>query len=193
MDKAEVLMHPVRIKIVAAISRGVQTAQQLGQELPEVATPTLYNHLNLLLKAGLIEIVKEQKKRGTYERTYTLPAEGAVLRPEDLSQIAPEQMMKYFQIFAINMLGDMARYLEGPHDPNYQDVGYRQTPLYISDEEMPLFIQQLHNFLLPWLTKQPDEEHKRRLFSRVIITDHQTDTSLLQDKEESGQHVTPEE
>jgi DNA-binding transcriptional ArsR family regulator len=170
MDKAEVLMHPVRMRMISALSRNAQTVQQLAKELGDVATPTLYHHLNLLVKAGLVQVVKEEQKRGTYEKTYAVVEGSTVLNVDDLAQTAPDELMRYFQIFVGNLLGDYARYLQDKKDTDYGDMGYRQLPLYLSDEEFTLFSQELNTFFKPWLAYQPSPERRLRALSMILIS-----------------------
>ena len=60
--KADVLLHPVRLRIVQALlPRRQLTAQEIGRHLGDVPQATLYRHLNKLLDGGIIEIVHESR------------------------------------------------------------------------------------------------------------------------------------
>ncbi|GCE24212.1 hypothetical protein KDK_80120 [Dictyobacter kobayashii] len=87
------------------ISRRPQTVQQLSKDLPEVASPTLYHHLNLLVKAGILEVVKTEQKRGTYEKTYALVQGNAVLSKDELAEATHEDLMRFFQVFVGGLIG----------------------------------------------------------------------------------------
>jgi DNA-binding transcriptional ArsR family regulator len=181
MDKAEVLMHPVRMRMVSALSRNAQTVQHLAKELRDVATPTLYHHLNLLLKAGLVQVVKEEQKRGTYEKTYALVGGSAMLQGEDLVRASPDELMRYLQLFVGNLLGDYERYLQEKQDTDYNDMGFRQIPLHLSDEEFRTFTQELRTFFTSWLAYQPNPERRLRLFN-IINMSMQLPQSIPEDK-----------
>ena len=88
MNKAKenILLHPVRLRIImAAVNRQV-TVQQLASELPDIPQATLYRNIKALAVAGILSVVREQRVRNTLEKTYALAEEGLFLTPEDLKK-----------------------------------------------------------------------------------------------------------
>src|SRR6185437_14890770 len=93
---AELLFHPVRMRIIVALARGAQlTAQQLGEVLADVPAPTLYRQLKKLHEGGVLDVVEERRVRGTVERVYALRLGGPGLNP-NLAQASREDHMRYF-------------------------------------------------------------------------------------------------
>ncbi|GCE31546.1 transcriptional regulator [Dictyobacter alpinus] len=170
MAKADILMHPVRMRIIGLISRQAQTTQQLAKQMADVATPTLYHHLNLLVKAEILQVVKEEQKRGTYEKTYALVEGSSVLGTEDLSQMTADELMHMFQLFVSVLIGDYAQYLQQKKDRDYNDMGMRQALLHLSDQEFQQFLQELGTFFQPWLAYQPGPERRQRLFNTIVMS-----------------------
>jgi len=72
MEQIELVLHPVRMRMILAIATRVLTTQQLANLLPDVAQTTLYRHINLLLEGGILTVVRESKVRGTVERELAL-------------------------------------------------------------------------------------------------------------------------
>lgn len=172
MEKAELLLHPVRMRIVLTLHQRTLTARQLAVELSDIATTTLYHHLGLLTKAGILRVVEERPVRGTlHEKTYTLVEDSAILGVEDAANITSEQMMQYFQVFVGSLLGDFARYLDQREPGPPTDTGYQTTALYLNDEEFIRFTEAFNEFLRPWATISPASERRRRLFSMIMISD----------------------
>lgn len=172
MEKAELLLHPVRMRIVLTLHQQTLTAKQLATALPDIATTTLYHHLGLLTKAGLLRVVEERLVRGTlHEKTYTLVPGLTMLGAEEMAHASSEQLMRYFQVFVSGLLGDFARYLEhrAPGPPT--DVGCQTIPLELTDEEFVQFGAALNAFLRPWSEHQPTSERRRRHFSLVMISE----------------------
>lgn len=65
INKAEILMHPVRIKISQALMRNREnglTPLEMLKIIKDVPQATLYRHIQVLLDAGVIRIVKEKSK-----------------------------------------------------------------------------------------------------------------------------------
>ena len=58
----DLLLHPVRLRIVQAFlgDRALTTAQ-LAAELSDVPTGSLYRHVALLTKAGVLHVVAERR------------------------------------------------------------------------------------------------------------------------------------
>src|ERR1700689_4133268 len=73
MASADLLLHPVRLRIVKAFlgDRALTTAQ-LAAELDDVPAGSLYRHIALLTKAGVLQVVAERRVRGAVERTYAM-------------------------------------------------------------------------------------------------------------------------
>lgn len=66
-EELKAVSDPLRSRILAVLSRGAMTTLQVARELGEKPT-RLYHHVDLLERAGLIRLVREQPKRGTVER-----------------------------------------------------------------------------------------------------------------------------
>ena len=70
MASADLLLHPVRLRIVQAFlgDRALTTAQ-LAAELGDVPHASLYRHVSLLAKAGVLHVVAERRVRAVVEHT----------------------------------------------------------------------------------------------------------------------------
>src|SRR5512132_3192187 len=80
MDTLELLLHPVRVRIVHAMSGGhTRTTSELCARLPDVSKATVYRHVSLLAEAGLLEVAGEQRVHGAVERRYRLNRTRAVI------------------------------------------------------------------------------------------------------------------
>ena len=80
VDTLDLLLHPVRLRIVHAMSGGrTRTTSDLCAGLPDVPKTTVYRHVGLLAEAGVLEVVDEQRVHGAVERHYRLRRERAVI------------------------------------------------------------------------------------------------------------------
>jgi DNA-binding transcriptional ArsR family regulator len=166
-------MHPVRLRLLAALARRELTARQLSAIFPDLPQATLYHHLSTLTRAGLLRVVSERPVRGAVEKRYTI-AEGQVtLAPGDLANASPDDHLRYFALFVAMLLGDYARYVQqdAPIDLYADGVAYRETPLYLSDDEFAQAAAALNQALLPFLSHEPSPERRRRLFTFVTFPD----------------------
>ena len=70
LTAVDVLMHPVRMRIMVALAGQQLTAQQLMTLLPDIAQATLYRHLSVLTEQQVLEVVEERPVRGTVDEAH---------------------------------------------------------------------------------------------------------------------------
>ena len=185
MLKADLIVHPVRMRMIIALSRRQLTPKQLAAELQDVAPATLYHHLNLLTEAGITRVVEERLVRGTlHEKVYALSDVSTILGPEDLANVSKDEMMRYFFIFLAKLIGDYTRYLDHNESGNYLDSGYRQLPFYLSDDEFAQFVRDLNTALLPWLQNGPAPGRRRRILTTILIPEPAVETVKKDDEQQ---------
>jgi len=66
---AKALAHPLRVKILSSLNKGVSSPNQLAQELDEPLGNVSY-HVKTLLEFGCVELVKTEPRRGAVEHFY---------------------------------------------------------------------------------------------------------------------------
>lgn len=66
---AKALAHPLRVKILTSLQRGVSSPNQLSQELDEPLGNVSY-HVKTLLEYDCVELVKTEPRRGAVEHFY---------------------------------------------------------------------------------------------------------------------------
>ncbi len=69
LEQVRLLADPLKLKLIQAFADGPRTTGDVAKELGENLT-RLYRHVDALQQAGLIEVVKEKRKRGAVERTF---------------------------------------------------------------------------------------------------------------------------
>src|SRR5438477_12246920 len=110
-SRADLILHPVRMRLIVTLARRQLTARQLSELLPDVPQATLYHHLGILTRAGLLRVVSERRVRGTIEKLYALADDSAILGQAELANASREDHLRYFTVFVASLLGDFARYL----------------------------------------------------------------------------------
>jgi DNA-binding transcriptional ArsR family regulator len=171
--RADLILHPVRMRLLVTLARRQLTARQLSELLPDVPQATLYHHLGILTRAGLLRVVSERQVRGTVEKLYALANDNAALSSADLANASRDDHLRYFTLFVTTLLGDFARYLrqDAPIDLLADGVGYHEVPFYLSDEEFAQAAAAVNQALLPFLNNQPAPHRRRRLFSTIVFPD----------------------
>lgn len=157
MGTADLLIHPVRIRIIQALLGGRElTTADLRTELQDVPTATLYRQIATLYDGGVLDVVDERKVRGTFERTYRLSPTTLNVNAADAAGMSAEEHGRAFLTFVAGLLGDFDRYLaQGDVDLERDQVGYRHNALYLDDEELAGFVADLREVVLPRLELRP--------------------------------------
>ena len=171
MATADLLLHPVRLRIVKAfLGDRVLTTAQLAAELDDVPAGSVYRHVGLLTKAGVLHVVAERRVRGTVERGYALRIVAARMDPAEVAAMSPDEHAQAFLAFVAGMLGDADRYLTGPDpDPARDGAGYRVAGLWLTDAEFAEFVRDLAAVALPRLANAPGPGRRRRLLYTVLL------------------------
>jgi DNA-binding transcriptional ArsR family regulator len=168
-DKSDLILHPVRWRILRAARSGAVTAQRLAAALPDVPQASLYRHLNTLADSGLLQVVEERKVRGTVERVYSLGNGADDLSGETVG-LNPEGHMRLFGAFLSNLIADYSRYLDRGNVDLYRDgVGFRQREVYLSDEEFARMAAELRDLLARYSDCPPGKGRTPRLVTTIVM------------------------
>ena len=167
---ADVLLHPVRLRIVQTLAGRRLTAAAIAEALGDVPQASLYRQINTLLDAGVLAIAATRPVRGATERVYVLVEGAASLAPEDLANAGREDHLRYFTIFVAGLIGDFARYLDsGGPDLLADGAGYRQVPLELTDQELAELSGRINAAVAPALHNTPGPGRRRRMLTSVLI------------------------
>ena len=168
---ADVILHPVRMRIISTLSGRRLTTQQIGMALPEVAQATLYRHLRRLLKAGIVTVIAQRPVRGVMEKVYALAEDSASVQL-DTRGMELEDWERGFAAYTASLLGQFGTYLRQERaDPLSDGVSFRTTPFYLSDVELAQLSADLRAISAPFLSHAPSPDRRRRLVSIVLVPD----------------------
>lgn len=158
MKLSDVITNPVRMKILQFLQvKGNATTKQICEELPDVPQPTLYRHINYLLKEEVLIVKSERKVRGSLERLLTLN-ETKFTGNADIADIAYQFLMELY--------GSFRRYSEkGNSDPVADMLCLRTSMLTLTDESYANFIQELRAVIDKY--SKSEENGKNRSFSII--------------------------
>ena len=106
MNKTEVLIHPVRLSILQYLYiHKKATTSEIISSLPAVSKASIYNHIRLLEQNQIIEVVQENRIRGTIEKIYSL------------KKVAKNNDFNAILTFLLSLLSDFQKYYEKEPDP----------------------------------------------------------------------------
>jgi hypothetical protein len=174
MKRADLVLHPARLRIILAFSSDVGsrqlTAQQVAAALPDLPQASLYRHIDRLHRGGVLAVASERRVRSTIERTYVLAAGGSSVSPEELANATRDEQLGYFTTFAAGLIGQFERYLQRPEIDMLADgAGYRTVVLNLSDEEFHEMASALNAALSRFIQLRPGPGRRRRTLSTVLV------------------------
>lgn len=172
LTKAEMVIHPVRFRILQALMGETLTTQQIADHLPDVPKSSIYRHLKMLLGGEMIAIVDTQLVNGIQEKRYGL-WQRPYLDADDVSDITAADHLRYFTIYILATLRGFADYLESAADENGQvdlladRVGYTEAALYVNPDELNALQQGLSDLLSQFANNQPGNGRHKHKFALI--------------------------
>ncbi|GGB54854.1 transcriptional regulator [Lentibacillus populi] len=170
--KADLLLHPVRMRIVQQLLLNKPlTIAQLVEILGDVPQATLYRHINLLLEANLIEVIETKKVKGTEERKFSVKIDNLQIPESEIETTSREDHIRHFSVFHGNLLQLATSYLADTSPEQYKKEGfsYAYTPLHLSDEEFHELTQSIQQAIEKVIHNQLTPARTTRIFASMFI------------------------
>lgn len=171
MTPTELLLHPVRLRIIHALSGGrLRTAGELCDRMPDVPRTSVYRHLGLLTEGGMLEIGDERRVRGAMERSYRLRPDRPTISPNADSTMTLDDHRQGFAAAMAVLIAEFNAYLDrADADPVADSVGYRQGTLWLSPEELDTMLTGLRDIVAPLVANRPGPGRRPYLISPILF------------------------
>ncbi|WP_431931654.1 helix-turn-helix domain-containing protein [Nonomuraea jabiensis] len=171
MDAVELLLHPVRLRIVHALSAGqVLTTAQLCARLPEVSKVTVYRQVALLAEGGFLEVEGEQRVRGAVERSYRLRQDRPAIDAGAAAAMSLDDHRRGFAAAMAALIAEFNAYLDRDGaDPVADSVSYRQGTVWLSPDELAEMLTDLLTVLRDRVANAPAPGRAPYLLSAILF------------------------
>ena len=171
MASADLLLHPVRLRILKAfLGDRALTTSRLAAELNDVPAGSLYRHVARLTKAGVLQVVAERRVRGAVERTYSPRLFAAQVGLAEAAAMTPDEHAQAFMAYVAGLLADFDRYLAaGTPNLARDGVTYRAAAMWLTDAEFADFLRHVATVFQPRLANAPGKGRRRRLVYSVLL------------------------
>jgi hypothetical protein len=176
VSSADLLLHPVRLRIVQAfLGDRVLTTSQLSAELSDIPAASLYRHVARLVSAQVLQVVAERRVRGAVERTYMLRLAAARIPLDEIKKMTAEDHRQMFMAFTAGLLADFDGYLaRGNIDLARDGAAFAVDALWLDDTEYAETLRQLYQVLQPRRANGPRKGRKRRIMASVLLPGDET-------------------
>ncbi|MGH3853200.1 MAG: helix-turn-helix domain-containing protein [Pseudonocardiaceae bacterium] len=171
MDIVDLLLHPVRLRVVHALSGGRElTTAELYARMPEVSKVTVYRHIALLMQAGFLDVADEHRVRGAVERRYRLRQNRPAIDGDAATAISLDDHRRGFAAAMAVLIAEFNAYLDRDDaNPTTDSVSYRQDTLWLTPDELTALIGELLTVLRPHLGNQPTPGRAPYLLSPILF------------------------
>lgn len=165
---ADIVIHPVRLRILAEFAGRSMTTRQLAAALPSIPTASLYRHVATLVEAGLVEVVEERAVNGANERVFR--ASPVHIDPDEFDALDPEDHLSKFSVFGASLVDAFAEYIrsEGPV-PSRDGLSYNLGVVHLSQEEFDDFSAAFEALSAEMLGAGPGPGRKRYTVASVVV------------------------
>ena len=172
-SRANLILHPIRARIIVEVSGRRITAKELADRLPDIPMTTLYRHINALTEGGILAVVEENQVRGTVERVYALDREATDLTQEELSQMTRADYEQLFALFVTSLLGDFLRYLDSQEPENIDleadGLKFGKVQLHLTEAEYEALQIEVYGAIESVVGNEPSLDRKPRIASVTFI------------------------
>ena len=168
---ADLILHPVRLRIVTELAGRQMTPRQLASALPDIPQSTLYRQIATLAEGGALEVVAEQSVNGATERTYAVAEGAGRLSPEDMRSLSAEEHVHFFTVYAASLIEAFAQSIQSMDISKIDQSGmaYSRGVVHLSDAERAEFQQRMNAVVSEMFTRPPSPERTPYTIAMVVL------------------------
>ena len=172
MKKSDLIMHPVRFRIMRAIGRDKVTTQDISDRLPDVPKSSIYRHLKMLLDGNMVMVAETRTVNGIQEKQYQL-AQRPYLAAADVQNLSADEHIEMFTTYIMTVLQGYAAYVDnavatkGKVDMLTDRVGFTEVEFYASLAEFDQLQIDIQTAVAQLINNQAGNGRKKRKLSFV--------------------------
>lgn len=161
MDTAKLILNPARLRIMQYIRlHGSVRTSDIVEYLKDIPRATVYHHVKILEDNKIIEVVQENRVRGTLEKVYSMC--------ENDTPMEKETSVALSTAFHMGLMQEMNEYLSSNNpDCKRDQVWFTTGLLFITDDEYRNLVQDIGNLLKPYIGRNPDSGRPLRKLSII--------------------------
>lgn len=161
MDTEKIILNPARLRILQYIRlHGSARTSDIVGCLNDIPRATIYHHVRILEENGLLEVVKENRIRGTTEKIYAFRKAG--IPTEGDASVALSTS------FHIGLMQEMNDYLGGEkHDCTEDNVCFSTALVQVTDSEYRQLLADMIGLMKPYLDRPCEPGLKLRKLSII--------------------------
>jgi DNA-binding transcriptional ArsR family regulator len=179
LTKIDLVLHPVRLRILQTLTGESLTTQEISDRLPDVPTSSIYRHLKMLLDGDMVVVVETRQVKGIEEKFYHA-ANTAHLGAEEMAGLSAVDHIRYFTTYVLTLLRGFGEYVETAEttvsgiDMLADYVGYNDVAFWATTAELDAMVAAINQAVMPLLQNGPGNgrrKHKLATITHPIFTE----------------------
>lgn len=160
MEMAKFLMNPVRQRIFQyLLTHGTGTVKEIRRAIPDVSGASLYRHIKQMTERSILQVVGENRIRGTVESVYRLNQDALELNDPEGAAV---------QLVLLSISAAFANYFsEGQADPKKDLYLLDTCTLKLTDEAFLRFLSEIRQLALRYMDEPVCEAAKTRQITLI--------------------------
>ncbi|MEY8351313.1 transcriptional regulator [Bacillus cereus] len=174
-NKAEILMHPVRIKIFQALMRNREnglTPLEMVKIIKDVPQATLYRHLQTMVHSSIVHVIKEKKVKSVSEKYYAINEEEAKIDGSEWKELSSKEKLDYISYYQLSLMTQYQSYLKKLGEQNRQEdsATFSVVELKIDEDHFIKFQNELNELMIKYYQNQSKDNEIEAPFRTIAIT-----------------------
>jgi DNA-binding transcriptional ArsR family regulator len=166
--RRELLLHPIRGRIMMTLAGRRLTTRQIATLLPDVPPPTLYRQLRLLLDGGAVQVVGEEGTGRAAQRLYARSEGAGELSREELQGADPAEVMEQYSSFLGVLLAQFQASLHNYPVRASQHYLCGATPVVLPKERRDAFVAELRDLIARY-QEGLETSRERSVFATLLF------------------------
>ncbi len=174
-NKMEILMHPVRMKICLALMGNKEnglTPLEMVKVIKDVPQATLYRHIQSMVEADAIQVLKEKKVKSVTEKYYVLNEDYATLDKSEWGKVSAKEKIDYISYYQLLLLSRYQIYLQKLEEENRTDDSstFSVVEFQLDEEHFTQFQNELNELVTKYYTASSKKNEKNTPTQTIGIT-----------------------
>ncbi len=164
------------MRVVVALGAEDLTTRQIHEKMPDVPQASLYRAVSQLDAAGMIEVVKSERRGGAMERTYRMALDNRPLSDEDISSTSTEEVLGVVQTLADMVVTSSGRYLaDAGASWSSSRLTVRHYPMWLTDDERAELSKDLLDLLDSYSAKKRTDDSSLYTVNVAVVPEVEGD------------------
>jgi AcrR family transcriptional regulator len=170
MPNIELIVHPVRFRIILALTGRELTTQEIAAAIPDASTASLYRHVRALVEGGVLRVTAETPVRGTVERRYAVNEDSLQMRESDHEGMEAEDYLRLFRAFMDSLLDQFRMLLSVvPAGTHPRGIALTTEAMDMTREECSALLREFHRLSSEADARPPGPGRHRFYVSHIVI------------------------